>query len=127
MNQSLQSNGPVAHSTTNVGLLANGGSPFYSLLEAAEQVASAPTVLEAKEGEVILLTLPPSTDCDEAAARELHSACLHDLVVAASIIAFAPLKGIICATGDYAYVVLRPRSSASPAAGETEVGCARID
>jgi hypothetical protein len=127
MSQSLQDDSPVTHSTTSLGLLANGGSPFYVILEAAEQVASAPTVLEAREGEVILLTLPSSTDCDEAAVRELHSACLRDLVVAASIIAFAPLQGIICATGDYAYVVLRPRSSAASAGGGTEVGCAPTD
>jgi hypothetical protein len=136
MSQSLQDDSPVTHSTTSVGLLAsadyfaaNGKSPFYrySLLEAAEQVASAPTVLEAREGEVILLTLPPSSSCSQAAIGWTHKACLRELVDTALIISFAPLEGMTSATGDYAYVVLRPRSSAASAGGSTEVGCAPTD
>jgi hypothetical protein len=155
MSQSLQDDSPVTHPSTSVGLLAsadyfaangkspfywyslleaaeqaaNGKSPFYwySLLEAAEQVALAPTVLEAREGEVILLTLPPSSSCSQAAIGWTHKACLRELVDTALIISFAPLEGMTSATGDYAYVVLRPRSSAASAGGSPEVGCAPTD
>jgi hypothetical protein len=119
MSQSLQDDSSVTHSTTS-GLVA-------TLVEACEQVASAPTVLEAREGEVILLTLPPSSRYSEAAIGWTHKACLRELVDTALIISFAPLEGMTSATGDYAYVVLRPRPSAASAGGGTEVGCAPTD
>ena len=92
-------------------------------------VAAAPTVLEAREGEVVLLSIPITVNEGSPigdALRHVIWDCLYDLAVTGSILSHTPI-GVTTATGDYVYVVLRPRPTAAPAGSSAEIGCAPTD
>lgn len=88
------------------------------LLAYAHQIETAPTILEAREGEVVLLALP--------AGQRLEN-CLLALVDIGFIISFVQLEGTTSATGESVYVILRSRPTATPAGGTAEIGCAPAD